>query len=81
MYMLFCVYIYQVYLPYMYCLQVECQSAEEALEACAAGADIVMLDNFTHETIPAAAKTVKDAYPHVLVEASGVSDRLRYSFY
>ena len=54
-------------------LQVECQSVAEALEACGAGADIIMLDNFTHETIGAAAAQVKAAYPHVLVEASGVS--------
>lgn len=54
-------------------VQVECQSVAEALEACGAGADIIMLDNFTHETIGAAAAEVKAAYPHVLVEASGVS--------
>ena len=52
--------------------QVECQNVAEALEACGAGADIVMLDNFTHETIGAAAAAVKKAYPHILVEASGV---------
>lgn len=52
--------------------KVECQSVAEALEAAAAGADIVMLDNFTPETIKVAAKEVKDVYPHILVEASGV---------
>ena len=52
-------------------IEVECQSAEEAIEAAAAGADIVMLDNFTSETIHSAAKEVKDAYPNVLIEASG----------
>jgi len=46
---------------------------KEALEACAAGAEIVMLDNFTPERIPAAAQQIKDQYPHVLIEASGVS--------
>ena len=51
---------------------VECQSVEEAIEAAAAGADIVMLDNFTHETIGEAAAKVKQAHPHVLLEASGV---------
>lgn len=51
----------------------ECQSVEEAFEACAAGAEIVMLDNFTSDRIGAAAQQVKDTYPHVLVEASGVS--------
>jgi len=52
-------------------IEVECQSVEEALEACAAGAEIVMLDNFTSDRIGAAAQQVKDKYPHVLVEASG----------
>jgi nicotinate-nucleotide pyrophosphorylase (carboxylating) len=56
-------------------LQVECQSVEEAIEAAGAGADIVMLDNFTHETIHEAAKSVKAVHANVLVEASGVSDR------
>ena len=51
---------------------VECQRVEEAIEAAAAGADIVMLDNFTHETIGEAAAKVKQAHPHVLLEASGV---------
>ena len=53
-------------------IEVECQSVAEAVEAAAAGADVVMLDNFTHDTIAAAAADVKAAYPHVLVEASGV---------
>ena len=53
--------------------QVECQSVAEALEAAGAGADIVMLDNFTHDTIGAAAAEVKAVFPHILVEASGVS--------
>eukprot|EP00596_Hydrurales_sp_CCMP1899_P001040 CAMPEP_0119037968 /NCGR_PEP_ID=MMETSP1177-20130426/6566_1 /TAXON_ID=2985 /ORGANISM="Ochromonas sp, Strain CCMP1899" /LENGTH=289 /DNA_ID=CAMNT_0006999881 /DNA_START=106 /DNA_END=975 /DNA_ORIENTATION=- len=52
-------------------IEVECQSVAEALEACGAGADIVMLDNFTPETIGAAAAEVKAVYPHILVEASG----------
>lgn len=52
-------------------VEVECQSSDEALEACSSGADIVMLDNFKSDTIHAAARIVKDLYPHVLVEASG----------
>ena len=54
-------------------IEVECQSVDEAKEAASAGADIVMLDNFTHETIGVAAMEVKTAYPSVLIEASGVS--------
>jgi nicotinate-nucleotide pyrophosphorylase (carboxylating) len=56
-------------------IEVECQSVDEAWEACQAGADIVMLDNFTAATIGEAAKQVKEKYPHVLIEASGVSLR------
>jgi nicotinate-nucleotide pyrophosphorylase (carboxylating) len=51
----------------------------EALEACRAGADIVMLDNSEPGSIGAAAKQVKDAFPHVLVEASGVSHGAAYT--
>lgn len=61
-------------------IEVECQSVAEAVEAAAAGADVVMLDNFTHDTIAAAAADVKAAYPHVLVEASGVRDFLVLDF-
>lgn len=52
-------------------IEVECQSLEEALEAAAAGADIVMLDNFGPEKLKKDAETFKQRYPNVLVEASG----------
>lgn len=52
-------------------IEVECQSYEEAEEASAAGADIVMLDNFSPEKLKADAALLKNAYPHVLIEASG----------
>lgn len=52
-------------------IEVECQSLEEALEAAAAGADIVMLDNFEPQRLKQDAKTFKKQFPHVLVEASG----------
>lgn len=52
-------------------IEVECQSLPEALEAAAAGADIVMLDNFEPNQLRADAITFKEQYPHVLVEASG----------
>ena len=79
-----CYIIYVLYCIYKKCtetslnlscthLQVECQSAAEALEALDAGADIVMLDNFTHLTIEAAALQIKKKFPHCLIEASGVS--------
>ena len=56
--------------------QVECQSVEEALEASSAGADIVMLDNFTASALGQAAKYIKTIYPNIIIEASGVSHRL-----
>ncbi|KAM6988785.1 nicotinate-nucleotide pyrophosphorylase [carboxylating]-like [Passerculus sandwichensis] len=52
-------------------LGVECASAEQALEAAKAGADVVLLDNLSPEALHAAAAHVKAAHPRVLVEASG----------
>uniref|UniRef100_Q6AZR1 Nicotinate-nucleotide pyrophosphorylase [carboxylating] n=1 Tax=Xenopus laevis TaxID=8355 RepID=Q6AZR1_XENLA len=52
-------------------VEVECRSLEEALDAAAAGADIVMLDNLTPESLHAVALAVKSSYPSVVIEASG----------
>ena len=52
-------------------IEVECQSLEEALEACSAGSDIVMLDNMNADVLKEAAKQIKEQFPHVLIEASG----------
>ncbi|KAF2679093.1 nicotinate-nucleotide diphosphorylase [Lentithecium fluviatile CBS 122367] len=59
-------------------VEVECQSFEEADEAIAAGADIVMLDNFTSDGVKAAAAQLKDKWgrgtgdrKQFLVEVSG----------
>ncbi|XP_058678927.1 nicotinate-nucleotide pyrophosphorylase [carboxylating] [Ammospiza caudacuta] len=52
-------------------LGVECASAEQALEAAEAGADVVLLDNLSPEALQAASGRVKAAHPRVLVEASG----------
>lgn len=57
-------------------VEVECQSYEEADEAIAAGADIVMLDNFTGEGVRECAKRLKDKWgrgreARALVEVSG----------
>ena len=40
-------------------IEVECQSLAEADEAVEAGADVVMLDNFTAENVRTAARTLK----------------------
>ncbi|XP_030000516.1 nicotinate-nucleotide pyrophosphorylase [carboxylating]-like [Sphaeramia orbicularis] len=52
-------------------IEVECCSAEEGREAASAGADIVMLDNFKPQELHAAAQSLKDDFPAVLIEASG----------
>jgi nicotinate-nucleotide pyrophosphorylase (carboxylating) len=52
-------------------IEVECQSVEEALVAATAGADIVMLDNYTPEELKEDARKVKAQHPKVIVEASG----------
>lgn len=52
-------------------IEVECSSLEEAQEAIAAGANIVMLDNFEPEGLAAAAATIKAEHPHIIVEGSG----------
>ncbi|NWX20921.1 NADC pyrophosphorylase, partial [Aegotheles bennettii] len=50
---------------------VEVSTAAEAMTAAAAGADIVLLDNFTPQALHEAAAAVKAAHPAVTVEASG----------
>ena len=52
-------------------IEVECQSLEEALEAASAGADVVMLDNYTPEELKVDATKIKKQYPSVIIEASG----------
>jgi len=56
-------------------VEVECQSLDEAERAIAAGADVVMLDNFAPEEMKRAARAIKDKWgrgPRApLVEVSG----------
>ncbi|KAK3177497.1 nicotinate-nucleotide diphosphorylase (carboxylating) [Lecanicillium sp. MT-2017a] len=55
-------------------IEVEVQSEEEAGEAIAAGADVVMLDNFTGDGVKAAARSLKEKWAgkkHFLLEVSG----------
>lgn len=57
-------------------VEVECQSEEEANTAIEAGADVVMLDNFTPEGVRVASKNLKDKWgrgvnARALVEVSG----------
>lgn len=53
-------------------VEVEVGSCEMALEACRAGADVVMLDNFgSVEAVRTTADVVKEQFPGVLIEVSG----------
>ncbi|GBG34247.1 Nicotinate-nucleotide pyrophosphorylase carboxylating [Hondaea fermentalgiana] len=52
-------------------IEVECQSLDAALEACAAGAEVVMLDNYEPSALKQDAAKLKAKYPHVIIEASG----------
>lgn len=55
-------------------IEVECQSEAEANEAIEAGADVVMLDNFTGEGIKVAARSLRDKWrgkKEFLIESSG----------
>lgn len=52
-------------------IEVECRSVSEAREAASAGADIVMLDNFSPEALHKSATVLKREFPHVIIEASG----------
>jgi nicotinate-nucleotide pyrophosphorylase (carboxylating) len=52
-------------------IEVECRSEEDAVEACLAGAHIVMLDNFKPEDCKKSAENIKKQFPHITVEASG----------
>ncbi|KAL3856750.1 hypothetical protein ACJMK2_011473 [Sinanodonta woodiana] len=52
-------------------VEVECRSLEDAEEAARAGSDIIMFDNFSPEAIVTAAKSLKEKFPNVIIEASG----------
>ncbi|RMZ86447.1 hypothetical protein DV736_g6327, partial [Chaetothyriales sp. CBS 134916] len=57
-------------------IEVECQTEEEADEAIAAGADVVMLDNFDGQALQVAARSLKERWTQkgrggVLIECSG----------
>ncbi|KAH9525447.1 hypothetical protein Btru_001458 [Bulinus truncatus] len=52
-------------------IEVECRSLEEAIEAAEAGAEIVMLDNFSSESAEKASRELKQAFPKLLIEISG----------
>ena len=54
-------------------IEVECQNLKEACEACGAGADIIMLDNYEPVDLKKDARLLKEerGFSHVTIEASG----------
>ncbi len=52
-------------------VEIEVRTLEEAKRAASAGADIIMLDNFSEETTEQAYREIKAADPRILVEISG----------
>ncbi len=52
-------------------IEVEAETEQEALAAAAAGVDIVLLDNMTPAEAGICYRSIKGAYPNVLVEVSG----------
>ncbi|KAF2072993.1 hypothetical protein CYY_005705 [Polysphondylium violaceum] len=52
-------------------IEVECQNKQEAIEAIDAGANVVMLDNYTPDRLAQDSKELKQLYPHIIIEASG----------
>lgn len=52
-------------------VEIEVENADDAMRAAEAGADIIMLDNFSPEDARAVYEVLKKRYPHLLIEVSG----------
>ncbi|XP_041348371.1 nicotinate-nucleotide pyrophosphorylase [carboxylating]-like isoform X1 [Gigantopelta aegis] len=52
-------------------IEVECRSIEDATDAATAGAEVVMLDNFSPEAAVKSAAILKEQFPRLIIEASG----------
>jgi nicotinate-nucleotide pyrophosphorylase (carboxylating) len=57
--------------PHLLKIEIECETIDEVKEAIAAGADVVLLDNMSIETMHNAVSFVRQQAPNVLIEASG----------
>jgi len=57
--------------PHLLKIEIECETIGEVQEALAAGADVVLLDNMSVETMRSAVSLVRQQAPNVLIEASG----------
>jgi nicotinate-nucleotide pyrophosphorylase (carboxylating) len=57
--------------PHTMRIEVEVETMEQLREAVAAGADIIMYDNMTKESMAEATRYVRQQSPHIVLEASG----------
>lgn len=59
------------HVPHTMKIEVEVESLEQAAEAVAAGADIIMLDNMSADMMREAVRRIRREAPHIVIEASG----------
>ncbi len=52
-------------------IEVECDTAEQVREAVAAGADVILLDNMSHDQLRANVAWIREHAPRIVIEASG----------
>lgn len=57
--------------PHLLKIEVECETLREVQEALEAGADVILLDNMSVDTMRGAVEFIRSASPKVLIEASG----------
>lgn len=58
-------------IPHTMTIEVETENLIQVKEAIEAGADIIMLDNMSEENMREAVRHIREAAPHVKIEASG----------
>lgn len=61
----------RAHIPHTMTIEVETENLEQVNEAIQAGADIIMLDNMSHNLMKEAVKVIRAKVPHVKIEASG----------
>lgn len=61
----------RAHIPHTMTIEVEAESLAQVIEACQAGADIIMLDNMPLELMTIAVQEIRRLAPHVKIEASG----------
>ena len=61
----------RVKVPHTVKIEIEVETLQQAEEAIAAGADIIMLDNMSLTMMKEAVGRIRSAAPHIVIEASG----------